>query len=169
MSDISGKSFIARISSVTEDFSGPLNISSYVEIAKSGWLLRGRGEQRAVALRFNYLRHDAERHHYSISSAEQGHYYGAELGVSQNGYLGFYHVASVTDFWKVELTGEGSVEAGFHFVLRDHRGHRVAAHSIDELFGNLANTHAGSAKTFDYLSVQHGEILELRADAVKLL
>jgi hypothetical protein len=168
MSDITGKSFTATIISVTKGFIGPINISYHPQVAKSGWLLRGRGDIGAVTLRFDYVSHNEDRHHYHISATDTGHYEGARLGVSQNGYVGLYHVASVSNIWKVELTGTGSVEEGFHFFLRDHWGQRVAVYPQKEQFGNLANPSSINSRIFEYLNVENGEILEFKAGNVRL-
>lgn len=168
MSNITGKSFIASISSVTESFGGPIHISNLGRSGRSGWLLLGRKGERAVSLRFDYVSHSEDRHHYHISAVDAGDYEGARLGVSRNGYVGLYQVASVSDVWKVQLTGRGSVEEGFHFFLRDHLGQRVAVYPLEE---SLPSTSSINLKyqTFDYLNVESGDILEFKASNVQLL
>lgn len=72
------------------------------------------------------------------------------MGVSLNGYLGFYWVADVTDDWKIEplqLTEEGLV-----CHLRDHRGYRVGAIMDAPHFSGdvvaLLNVEQGEVRTF---------------------
>jgi hypothetical protein len=170
MEEFIGKSFIARLRIVTPNLEGPISFSTRHEIGKSGWLIRGSADMAAVPLRFDYVSHADERIHYEISAAPAGHDYAdAKLGVSYNGYLGFYNVASVSAPWKIELIGEGSPEEGFRFLLRDSHGQRVAVSSEEEQLGNLANPHPGNLKHYDYLSVWYGEIVELQAQVLDML
>lgn len=170
MSDIVGKSFIARIRSITPKLRGPIVFSSRHELGKSGWLLRGAADMAAVPLRFDYVSHTDDRIHYQISAAPAAHdYAGAKLGVSINGYLGFYHVASVEDDWKVELIGDGSIAQGFHFYLRDSHGQRVAVYSREELLGNQSAPNPANLRYFDYLNVWYGQIVQLEAQVLQVL
>lgn len=170
MNDIAGKSFIASIKCVTPGYEGGVIFTTAHQIAKSGWLLRGYEGQPSVPLRFDYISEGDERIHYSVSGAPgAGDYVGAKLGVSINGYLGLYHVSSVSDFWKIEVLGDGSLQDGFRFLLRDHHGQRVAIHSKKEPFGNLANPHPSNMKRFDYLSIWDGEIVEFEARIERVL
>jgi hypothetical protein len=170
MDDIIGKSFIARVRSVTPQFSGPIGFSSRHEFGKSGWLLRGGSDMPAVPLQFDYLKHEDDRLYYDISAAPARHEYaGAKLGVSINGYLGFYQLAKVTDAWKVELIGDGSIKEGFRFYLRDSDGQRVAVSSEEEQLGNLANPQPSNLRRYDYLNVSVGQIIELEAQVLEVL
>ena len=170
MDDLIGKSFIARMRIVTPELAGHISFSTRHEIAKSGWLIRGSEDMPAVPLRFDYVSHADNRIYYEISAAPAGHDFAAhKLGVSYNGYLGFYSVANVTDLWKIELIGEGATEQGFRFYLRDSHGQRVAVSAEEELLGNLANPHPGNLKYFDYLNVWYGEIVEFEAQVLQLL
>lgn len=170
MDDLTGKSFICKLRSITPGLTGEIGFSTRHEIGKSGWLIRGDAGLPAVPLRFDYLSHTQDRIYYDISAAPARHdYSGAKLGVSINGYLGFYHRARVADAWKVERVGDASVEHGFRFYLRDSHGQRVAISSEEEQLGNLANPHPGNRKRYDYLSVWYGEITRLEAQILEVL
>lgn len=72
---------------------------------------------------FHYHSRTNDRLHYRISMP--GRPETKKLGVSRNGYLGFYWHADVSEYWKIEplaLTDEGLV-----CHLRDQRGYRVGA------------------------------------------
>lgn len=170
MEDLAGKSFVAQVACVSQGYCGAITYSTHPQIAKSGWLLRGHRNDTPVPLRFDFLEDQGERLHYKISGAlGAGDYEQAVLGVSTNGYAGFYHIANVTGFWKVQLTGEGSQANSFRFLLRDHLGYRLAICSEGEMCGNLANPHPDNTRRFDYLNVLKGEIVEFEARIMHLL
>lgn len=170
MDEFIGRSFIARIRSVTPGLRGPICFSMRHEATKCGWLLRGGENMPAVPLRFDYLHHADDRIYYDICAAPARHEYaGAKLGVSTNGYLGLYHHARVNDPWKIQLIGEGSLEQGFRFYLRDSYGQRVAVSSEEEQLGNQANPHPGNLKRYDYLNVSYGQVIELQAQVLEVL
>ena len=84
-------------------------------------------------------------HPYNISIP--GRPQAKKLGISRNGYLGFYWHADVTDYWKIEpleLTEDGLV-----CHLRDHRGHRV---------GIIKDTPHKSGDWVALLNVEEGEV-----------
>ncbi|WP_447738418.1 hypothetical protein [Pseudomonas laurentiana] len=86
------------------------------------WLQAG-GRHDSPVMSFHYDSRTDDRLHYHISIP--GRPKTKKLGVSRNGYLGFYWNAEVTDYWKIEplqLADEGLI-----CYLRDHRGHRVGA------------------------------------------
>ncbi len=91
------------------------------------WLQAG-GRQDSPVMNFRFDSQTDDRLHYHISIGRNSE--GSKLGVSRNGYLGFYWHAEVTDCWKVEplkLTDEGLV-----CHLRDHRDWRVGALKDEE-------------------------------------
>lgn len=167
MSDIIGKSFTARVSIVTEGREGPLNILFHHRPGDSGWVVRGDGSIRTMTLRFDYISHDAARHHYHISAVETGTYEGARLGVSQNGYVGLYRVAKVSDPWKIQLIWPCSVEHGFRFLLRDHQGHGLKVLPKTDYFHERPDV--SPERVLDYLNVHEGAIVELQASHIRLL
>ena len=170
MEGLPGKSFVAQVACVSPGYCGPIAYSTHPQIAKSGWLLRSHRDAMPVPLRFDFLEALGERLHYKISGAQgAGDYEKAVLGISTNGYAGFYQVANVAGFWKVQVTGEGSLENNFRFLLRDHHGQRLAINTEEEVFGNLANPHPGNTRRFDYLSVWHGEVVEFEARILHVL
>lgn len=111
------------------------------------WLQAG-GQQDSPVMDFHFESHGENRLHYHISIP--GNPETKKLGVSRNGYLGFYWYAEVTDYWKIEplhLSAEGLL-----CHLRDHRGHRVGAipdaphHSGNKVY--LLNVDEGQIGTF---------------------
>lgn len=128
MADFIGKSFIATLLCASEKTTAPVDFLRGSGIAGSGWLVQGDQSGQALQLRFDYVSHTDDRFHYHISAAPSAqHYAGAKLGVSRNGYLGFYQVAQVVDYWKLELEDENLDASHIVFTLRDHRGHKVGA------------------------------------------
>ncbi|MGY4525552.1 hypothetical protein [Pseudomonas sp. TE21394] len=108
------------------------------------WLQAG-GRQDSPLMSFHYDSHSDDRLHYHISIP--GSPTTKRLGVSRNGYLGFYWYAEVTNFWKIEplqLTDEGLV-----CHLRDHRGYRV---------GILEDDPHKSGDWVALLNVEEGEV-----------
>ena len=102
------------------DWNIPLRLSRWGVTPEDDWLQAG-GKQQSPMMNFQYDSHTEDRLHYHISIP--GNPKRKKLGVSRNGYLGFYWNAEITDYWKIEplqLTDEGLV-----CNLRDHRGHRV--------------------------------------------
>ncbi|WP_060514254.1 hypothetical protein [Pseudomonas sp. NBRC 111132] len=108
------------------------------------WLQIG-GKQDSPVMDFHYHSQTDDRlhHHISIPGRPQA----KKLGISRNGYLGFYWHADVTDYWKIEpleLTEDGLV-----CHLRDHRGHRV---------GIIKDTPHKSGDWVALLNVEEGEV-----------
>jgi hypothetical protein len=85
------------------------------------WLQAG-GKQDSPVMDFVYRSRTEDRLHYEISIP--GRPATKKLGVSRNGYLGFYWNAEVTDDWKIEPLQQ--TDEGLICYLRDHRGYRVA-------------------------------------------
>lgn len=86
------------------------------------WLQAG-GRQDSPVMDFRYHSHSDNRlnHHISIP----GRPTAKTLGISRNGYLGFYRHAEVTDYWKIEPLRR--TDQGLVCHLRDQRGYRVGA------------------------------------------
>ncbi|WP_426810450.1 hypothetical protein ABOC32_06370 [Pseudomonas sp. WOUb67] len=121
-------SFRARLYLRAVDRYIPLRLSrgsdkfSWGITPEDDWLQAG-GRQDSPVMDFHYHSQTDDRLHYHISVP--GRPQAKTLGISRNGYLGFYWHADVTDYWKIEpleLTDEGLV-----CHLRDHRGYRVGA------------------------------------------
>ncbi|MDF0731468.1 hypothetical protein P0Y43_12110 [Pseudomonas entomophila] len=116
------------------------------------WLLAG-GVQASLTLTFSYRSHSENRLHYAISipgpaKTSAGPPSPKRLGISVNGYLGFYWHADVTEDWKIEpleMTDEGLI-----CHLRDHQGHRVAA---------IRDDPHRSGQAMYQLNVNEGEVL----------
>jgi hypothetical protein len=126
MANISGKSFIATLYCATEREVAPIDHIRSSDIAGEGWLVQGEESRNPLLLRFDFIEHVDDRIHYMISAAPgTRHYAGAKLGISRNGYLGFYSVADVSDYWKIELAGNNEESDHIEFIWRDHRGYRV--------------------------------------------
>lgn len=109
------------------------------------WLQAG-GRQDSPVMDFHYHSRTNDRLHYRISMP--GRPETKKLGVSRNGYLGFYWHADVSEYWKIEplaLTDEGLV-----CHLRDQRGYRVGA---------LTDTPHRSGEWVALLNVEEGEVI----------
>lgn len=155
---------------------------------EDGWLsteaartLDGRNEFKPVRFHFAFIKHDANRTLYYISSAEHWDYTGARLERNSDGWLGLYgtHVLGrVTDsvnpvnlfsaaqYWKIETLspwdGELQSAESTAFYLRDQYGHRVA-HTRP-----AADTFALSYGHFLNASELPGEVLEFRLRDIQL-
>ncbi|TDF77429.1 hypothetical protein [Pseudomonas sp. H9] len=108
-----------------------------VEFDSGGWLVVDKHNSGGdvVRLNFQFIERKGNRLHYNIGCNAPKAYQGAKLGVSTNGFLGLYQLASVTDFWKIEVLGEGA--NGPLIYLRDHLGSRVGYKDRRE---NVSNT-----------------------------
>ncbi|HAB02225.1 MAG TPA: hypothetical protein DCE25_04535 [Pseudomonas sp.] len=128
--------------------------TSLVAKVKNGWLMAG-GSDDSAALDFSFDSMTEDRLHFHISL------YGTperqKLGISRNGFLGFYQVADVTDYWKIEplqLTAQGLL-----CNLRDHQGQRVAL-TADTQACDSAVVPRNADQKPAYLNVSQGESYE---------
>lgn len=135
-----GRDIPLRLSRSTDKFSWGIT-------PEDDWLKAG-GPKDSPVMSFHFDSRTEDRLHYHISIP--GNPRTKKLGISRNGYLGFYWNAEVTDFWKIEplqLTDEGLV-----CYLRDHKGHRVGALQDDPHFSGdwiaLLNVEQGTVVTF---------------------
>ncbi|WP_409277835.1 hypothetical protein [Pseudomonas defluvii] len=169
MADISGKSFIATLLSTTGEYLYPIGYLKDNSVAGDGWLVQSEQDEPNVAFRFDFIEHIGDRIHYNISAAPDGAYGGAKVGVSRNGYLGFYQVAEVSDYWKVELEGDNDNPATFEFLLRDQRGHRVAA--VSEPRGGFWSSFTPAARSAQtlFLNTEIGDIVHFQGRILKYL
>ncbi|WP_336332865.1 hypothetical protein [Pseudomonas putida] len=147
------KSFRGKLYLRTVDWNIPLRLSRSSDKFNWGitpeddWLQAG-GRQDSPVMDFHYHSRTDDRLHYHISIP--GRPMAKKLGISRNGYLGFYRHAEVTDYWKLEplqLTDQG---LACH--LRDHRGYRVGIiedtpHKSGDWVA-LLNVEEGKASTF---------------------
>ncbi|MFK5665974.1 hypothetical protein ACI2OW_08765 [Pseudomonas shirazica] len=111
------------------------------------WLILD-GRTLPPLLEFRYISKTEDRLHYHI------HLWGQpdkKLGVSRNGYLGFYKYAEVTDYWVIEPLHLLNGSLICH--LRDQSGQSVGAidYKRDEYQETLAplNVKKGQIVTFD--------------------
>ena len=86
------------------------------------WLQAG-GRHDSPVMDFNFHSHTDDRLHYHICIPGRPHI--KKLGISRNGYLGFYWHAEVTDYLKVEPLQQ--THEGLVCHLRDHLGNLVRA------------------------------------------
>ena len=123
MKELMAKSFCARLKCSANDRESFIALSQGSLAGQSGWLETNNLQEQAVELKFQFLQQVEDRYHYAITGAEgAGYYVNAALGLSANGYLGMYHLASITNVWKFDFT-EGQRTG---FWLRDKDGYRVA-------------------------------------------
>lgn len=151
-----GTSFSAKLYLLTAEGTLPLRLSRSSDKFDWGfepqddWLQAG-GDTDSPSMRFAFRFATSDRLHYEITLPgpprdASGIPSRKKLGVSRNGYLGFYWVAEVTDDWKLEplqRTADGLV-----CYLRDHRGYRV---------GLLEDTPHNSGHRVFLLNVEDGE------------
>lgn len=147
------RSFRGRLYIRAVDYDIPLRLSrttdkfSWGVTPEDDWLQAG-GRQDSPVMGFHYRSHTDDRLHYHISIP--GRPQTKKLGISRNGYLGFYWYAEVTDYWKIEPLHQS--DEGLVCHLRDHRGYRVGAiadrphHSGDKVY--LLNVEKGEIVTF---------------------
>ncbi|BBH48212.1 hypothetical protein [Pseudomonas sp. KU43P] len=111
------------------------------------WLMAG-GNKGSVYMDFTFDSHTDGRLHYHISIP--GRSRPKRLSQSLNNYLGFYEIADVTDYWKIEPLEQ--TDHGLVCHLRDHKGYRAGAIK-DTPHRNgqnmyLLNTREGETLTF---------------------
>ncbi|MBF8670127.1 hypothetical protein IR012_11795 [Pseudomonas putida] len=147
------RSFRGKLYMRAADYDIPLRLSRNADKLNWGftpeddWLQAG-GRQDSPVMDFHYHSHTDDRLHYHISIP--GRPETKKLGISRNGYLGFYWHAEVTDYWKIEPLQPG--DEGLVCHLSDHRGYRVGAipdtphHSGDKVY--LLNVEEGEIVTF---------------------
>ncbi|WP_085625733.1 MULTISPECIES: hypothetical protein [unclassified Pseudomonas] len=147
------RSFRGKLYMRAVDYDIPLRLSRSADKFNWGfppeddWLQAG-GRQDSPVMDFHYHSHAEDRLHHHISIPE--HPTVMKLGISRNGYLGFYRYAEVTDYWKIEPLHPS--DEGLVCHLRDHRGYRVGVipdtphHSGDKVY--LLNVEEGEIVTF---------------------
>jgi hypothetical protein len=159
VADINGKSFIATLASTTDGVIYPVGYLDDSSLAGDGWLIQAERDQPKAAFRFDFIEESGTRLLYTLSAAEGTPYAGARVGVSRNGYLGFYSRAAVTEPWKIELGDDPLVPDTFNFLLRDSRGYRVG--SVKESKGGFWTglTPADRSRSIRYLNVEEGDVV----------
>jgi len=166
MHNLNGKSFIARIESLSASVEGTIGLSEEWGPAKNGWLICESKPTSLTTFRFDYIEHTPDRHHYHVSvAAGGGTHEGARVGISRNGYLGAYSVSAVTDFWKVEVLRFNKPEQELHFTWRDHQGHRVSLRREYEGTPSDTGLAKPNSRFIDYLSVDKNAAYVLRFKA----
>ncbi|MBF7142526.1 MULTISPECIES: hypothetical protein [Pseudomonas] len=170
MADINGRSFIATLQSAQADVWYPVGFTTDAPSEMEGWLIQCKTPQAGAMFQFDFIRQSGTRLYYNISGAPGSPWAGAKLGVSSDGYVGFYTIASVTDPWKIELVLDNSHPDYCHFYLRDHRGHRIGA--IKEWFGNfsfISVRRYPPHQTHYWLNVDKGDVLYFQAHILEYL
>jgi hypothetical protein len=169
MADITGRSFIATLLSTTGSKVYPVGFLYDNSLDGNGWLIQHKNPRKAVALRFDFIEAVGNRLHYHISGAPGTTYAGAKVGVSRNGYLGFYSIASVTDYWKIELGPDEPEPDLAQFILRDCRGYRVGA--LAESVGGFWTgvKPVTCSEIVHYLNVESADTLYFQARLLEML
>lgn len=168
MIDINGKSFLATLVCITDEGAGPVDFTRSETIAAGGWLTQGAQSNEGCLLRFDFVERVEERLHYRISAGPSTPgFAGAKLGVSRNGYLGFYEVAQVSDLWKIELLEHDEEPDYFECHLRDMRGYRVAASK--ERMGRPIGLEPNWRDIVRYLNVDEGKIATFEVSIIQYL
>lgn len=128
------RSFRAKLYLRAESRTLPLRLSrsfdgfSWGLTPEDDWLQAGGDAQDSFIMDFHFLGSTEDRLHYDITipgppKTVPGPPTPKKLGISLNGYLGFYWHSEVTDLWKIDpvrITNDGLI-----CYLRDHQGHRV--------------------------------------------
>ncbi|WP_213875909.1 hypothetical protein [Pseudomonas sp. dw_358] len=166
--DMNIKSFVATVEVVTPGFESVVAcMPKMVVPTGGGWLVRSTDSGPFLALRFDFLKHEAERDFFTIT-AGSGIYVGSRLGVSRNGYLGFYTPGDVADPLKVEWVGAAG---SGRFIWRDHRGYRVGAADEQET-RRWGGRHTAAEDLLPpihrYLCVESGTPLEFQANVLSI-
>ncbi|QKZ03752.1 hypothetical protein [Pseudomonas eucalypticola] len=163
MSDLMGCTFSAQLHAASDQVNG------YIALApKTPWLVVGKHREAAVSLRFEYLGRLEQRFHYAITAAQgAGAYEGWALGISLNGYLGFYQPGSVRNQWKVEVTAKGNGKEPMRFWLRDAEGSRAGVFSKSSYRLPGVGQLEIPVEQNDYLNVKSGPILEFQPDLTR--
>lgn len=128
-----GRSFRAQLYLNSARGLKPLRLSrsddsfSWTGIAEDGWLQVGSDGQ-SPAMDFVFRHSSSDRLYFDITLPgpprdSSGQSSAKRLGISINGFLGFYWVADVTEPWKIEPLAMD--ESGLLCHLRDHLGQRV--------------------------------------------
>ncbi|WP_085677161.1 MULTISPECIES: hypothetical protein [unclassified Pseudomonas] len=152
--DAYARSFSGLLYAMATDRDVPLRLSrsrdkwNWGITPQDDWLMAG-GEQRSIRLNFAFDSQTEDRLHYHISLSGNANP-PKKLGLSLNGYLGFYQRSEVTDYWKIEPLELS--EHGLICHLRDHQGYRAGA-ILDTPHYNrqthyLLNTKEGKTLTF---------------------
>jgi hypothetical protein len=170
MEDLIGRSFTARLMCWDEGGFGAIQLSPDGGVARGGWLLLSSDLQAGIRLRFEYQGQAAGRFLYAISGTdESAAYAGAALGISTNGFLGLYNVASVTNRWKIEVTAQATPGRPARFWLRSAAGERVALINSERKSGQRYGAQYNAGGKSIYLNVSRGTIVEfMLRDAILL-
>jgi len=126
MNALIGKSFDTQVFIFTPGHYGFIGVTDDAPF-DNGWLIRTGTSRGSVSLRFNYRAHTEDRILFDIEGGQAaGAYTGAKLGLSSNGYLGFYRKAAVTEPWKMEVLSYSPKTGQLFFQWRDSDGYRVS-------------------------------------------
>lgn len=137
--------FFGRIYLKTANGLIPVRLSRSRETSSWGitpeydWLQVG-GTERPPIFKFVFHSKTEDRIHVRIFGKSD---FSAELGISRNGYAGFYRSAEIKDYWKIEHLAAD--DQGIHCRLRDHQGHQLKVEAPQE-----------SGASFPYLNVTQG-------------
>lgn len=170
MIELGKKSFIAVLACKSAKGINEIDYVSSFDPAVGGWLVVGRQNDSSLELRFDLIEQVDGRHHCTITGAPSaGKYAGSSLGVSRNGYVGFYQVSAGADFWKLELLESSNAQPDyFEFTLRDTRGYRVAVSSARR--GSFwTGIDPYSSQSLDFLNVEHGDIGRFAAQKIRFV
>lgn len=160
------KEFAIRVSAGLGDERFRVVETTAQKIAAQGWLMLSPPEcedlpEASFIFRLIEHRTAENRMHFDIRSAD-GRFKDAKLGVSLSGYLGFYQVAQVTDFWKLEALEPVRLQPGARFKAnwRDHLGQRVAAYDISR------DCSPRRATPSYWLNVKEGRALDIEIEVM---
>jgi hypothetical protein len=170
MDDVIGRSFTAQLRSVSEGVSGAVSLSPDTGIGRSGWLMVCANTELGGTFKFEYLGKTEGRFHYAIKGADSlGDRARAALGVSTNGYLGLYHIASVDNSWKIEPRPQRGTNRPLRFWLRTAAGYRIAAKAFAQPTGLRYSSLYANGEYAYFLNANKGVIVEFELYQVTFL
>jgi len=159
MKELMGKTFVAKLFCMFNQYKQVVSLSEAPTIVQRGWLKPSYSHDKAVELKFQYLRYIDDRYLYAITGAE-GEFVNSGLGVSHNGYVGLYNHAAVDNVWKFDFTEAD--DDGQGFWLRDKDGQRIAEYEapvagvfyLPGVGGRYLNVAAGEVGRFEVFAAR---------------
>ncbi|WP_277962139.1 hypothetical protein [Pseudomonas sp. RIT-To-2] len=170
MENVMGRGFSARLKCAGIGVRGVVTLSRSNGLTKGGWLLVADGSVPSTPFKFEYQKEADGRFHYSVNSGDvDSGYEGAALGISTNGYLGVYQVASVENLWKLEVIAGQDENRPTRFWLFGAAGEQV---KVSSAVRHTGTRYGGVYRTSDrtaYLNTRKGIVAEFELDEVTLL
>ncbi|MFK0086759.1 hypothetical protein ACIQUS_05620 [Pseudomonas sp. NPDC090755] len=160
MFDPTRSSFVAELHSRTSGYPGRIGVTprspNVTPVPWSGWLaIMGNDRDdhvlQAIRFRFDYRETRADRIHYAVSAvSDNERWHGKHLGVSRNGYLGFY--SEEQPAFKLELINPWDGINPLDFYFRNADGERVGVYETQGV--KMLNTQTAQADILQFSAVR---------------